>query len=201
VSIVLKTPPALEPISLAEAKAHLRVDLADDDSYLSALIQAARATIEAWEWRSHITQIWELRLDAFPTGSAPIYCPRPPLQSVTSPIEYIDADGLTQSLLAPSYQVDAKSEPGRIKPAYGLVWPSTRPTIVNAVTVTYIAGYGATAASVPARTRHAIKLLLGLWYEQRVPVVTGTISTVIPDTIEALLMPVHSPRVLEPIGN
>jgi len=199
-SIVLKTPPALEPITLAEAKAHLRVDASDEDNYIAALIQAARATIEAWEWRSHITQTWELRLDAFPSGSWPIYVPRPPLQSVTSPIAYIDANGVAQSLLAAKYDVDSKSEPGRIKPIYGEVWPTTRPGILNAVTVTYVAGYGAAAASVPARTKHAIKLLVGLWYEQREPIVTGTISTRIPDTIEALLLPVHSWRVLEGVA-
>jgi uncharacterized phiE125 gp8 family phage protein len=200
-SLMLKTAPALEPITLVEAKRHLRVDLdfLDDDQYISALISAARATVEAWEWRSHVNQVWELRLDAFPASAQPIYCPRPPLQSVGS-IQYVDADGVTQTLSVDDYVVDPKSEPGRIMPAYGEVWPTTRPTTMNAVTITYTAGYGPDAQNVPVRTKHAIKLLLGLWYENREPVVTGTIATRIPETIEALLLPVHSVNVLQAVG-
>ena len=196
-SIVLKTPPALEPITLAEAKAHLRVDVdfLDEDGYISGLIQAARATIEALEWRSHITQTWELRLDGFPGGNGSIYLPRPPLQLISS-IQRLDANGAAQTVAPADYQVDAQSEPGRVQPAYGKIWPASRASTVNAVIVTYIAGYGSQAGNVPARTKHAIKLLVGQWFENREWIVAGVTAARIPETIEALLLPVHSGRVL-----
>ncbi len=142
--------PAVEPVTLAEAKLHLRVDHSDEDALISSLISAARRYAETFTGRQIITATWELTLDAFPWIIEP---PHPLLQSITS-IVYVDVDGVSQTLDASIYQVDITSTPGRVKPAFGEVWPGTRSQF-NAVTVTYVAGYGtvqATAVTVDAGT-------------------------------------------------
>lgn len=191
-SIRITSQPSIEPVSRDEAKTHVRYEDSDCDDEIELLVQAARQQIEQWEWRSHITQTIELTLDLFPSDV--IYVPRPPLQSVTQ-IQYVDSDGETQTLDAADYQVDTASEPGRIKPAYGEAWPSTRDQLA-AVTVTYKAGYGDDAADVPERTKHAIKLLLGHLWRNREAVGAGRLTEV-PLTIGALLSPCHDERVLE----
>ena len=159
-SAKLKTPPVNEPMTLQEAKDHLRVDLADDDSYIDVLVKAARREAEEFMERALITQTWELFLDFFPKASnAPILIPRPPLLSITS-IKYIDGDGAEQTLPAGDYKVDAASAPARIFPAFEKSWPTTR-VEVNAVTIEFQAGYGPNAQDVPENIVHALKLIIG----------------------------------------
>lgn len=196
-ALELSSGPAVEPVSLAEAKVHLRYDSSDQDDYLTTLIQVARETIERWEWRAHITQTWLLKLDGFPSGgTSPIYLPRPPVQSITS-IAYVDADGDSQTWAAANYQVDTAREPGRVLPVYGKVWPTTQPQTTPAVTVTYVAGYGDAASDVPEQTKHAIKLMLAHVWRNPELVVMGTIVTAIPMAVDALLRRCHDARVLE----
>src|SRR5262245_61367182 len=90
----LLTPPDTPPVSLDEAKAHLRVDHTDDDNYITALIAAATTYLDGWNGvlgRAMITQEWELVLDAFPCGDA-IEIPLGPLQDV-SRVAYDDSAG------------------------------------------------------------------------------------------------------------
>src|SRR5688500_11691380 len=108
-------PPGTEPVTLDEAKAHLRVTTADDNTLITALIAAARQLVEDFTNRSLITQTWEWRLDAFPSWT--LCVPQAPLVSVTS-IQYVDPSGVTQVLANTEYLVDAQSQPGRITPAY-----------------------------------------------------------------------------------
>lgn len=116
------------------------------DPVLNLLIASTRRTAEQLTGRALVTQTWDLFLDAFPCSGKPIIVPKPTLQSVTS-ITYTDTAGDAQVLATDQYAVDIKSEPGRIMPAYGVTWPSTR-DVMNAVTVRFVAGYGA-AAAVP----------------------------------------------------
>lgn len=174
---IIVTPPADEPISLAEAKQHLRVEHTEDDALIEALIIAAREHAETVTGRAFVTQTAECSLDCFPCV---ITLPLPRLQQVES-ITYLDDAGTTQ-ILAPSvYRVDAKSEPGRIMPDYGQSWPTTRP-VMNAVTVRFVAGYGGPEA-VPEKLRSAMKLIIARWYENR----TGA-QTEIPGGASALLL-------------
>jgi uncharacterized phiE125 gp8 family phage protein len=179
--------PAEEPVTLAEAKAHLRVDDTTEDAYISALITAARVHAESHTERQFITATYQLRLDEFPRRCSDIVrLPRPLLIAVSA-IAYTDEDGVAQTLDPSLYQVDAASLPGRVMPAYGAVWPTTQ-EILNAVTITFTAGYGA-AAAVPLPIKHAIKLLASHWFENREPVVVGTITSEVPMTVKALLGP------------
>lgn len=187
-ALSLVTAPATEPITVAEAKLHLRVDGADEDLLIQSLIAAARAYAEAFTHRALITQTWDLKLGAFPCGD--IWLPKPPVSSVTS-ISYVDANGDTQTWASSNYTADLPSGPearmGRITPAYSVSYPTTR-DVVNAVTVRFVCGYGA-ASAVPDAIRHAMRMMVAHWYEQREPVNIGNITTVLPMTVESLLWP------------
>jgi hypothetical protein len=198
----LVTPPAEEPVSLAEAKLHLRVEISDDDALISALIKAARSKCETEQGRAYVAQTRDLYLDYFPwfgpglpygvpvlevAGANPtspfglggiIMIPRPPLLSVTS-ITYTDPSGTLQTLDPSHYEVSAGT-PGRVAPVPGLAWPSARVQL-DAVKVRYTCGW-ATADDVPDSIKVAIKLLLTHLYENR-----GDTNEELPGAVKALL--------------
>jgi len=181
-SLKLVTAPADEPVTLIEAKDHLRVDGSDDDALISVLITAASKWAEEYTGRQFVTATWDWFLDGFcPSFSAPL----PPLQSVTS-IKYLDTAGAEQTLDSATYRVDAVSEPGRIALDYGKTWPSTY-SVINAVTVRFVSGYGA-AAAVPEPIRQAMLILIGELYEQRQESVPASVGAV-PFGVRALLTP------------
>lgn len=165
-SLKLITAPASEPIALAEAKAHLRVDVSDDDALISALIVAARQGAEHITGRALMPQTWELALDGF---KSEIYLQKPPLVSVTS-VTYVDTAGVVQTLGSSAYIVDDYSAPARMAPSYGSCWPTTR-LQANAVTIRYDAGY-ANAAAVPQQIKQWMLLQVGAMYENRSSVET-----------------------------
>lgn len=156
------------------------------DPLLAALLTAARLNLEGrdgWLNRAFVTQTWELMLDRFPLGA--IEVPLPPLQSVTS-LKYLDTAGVEQTLATDKYRVDVASVPARITPAYAAIWPSTY-AVMNAVTVRFVAGYGA-AAAVPEGIKVGIKALTAHFYEHREPVGGPPLSK-IPLHVESLLAP------------
>lgn len=164
----ITTEPTVEPVTLAEAKLHLRgVDHSDEDNLITSLIKAARQWCEEYQNRAYITQTITWKLDRFPRE---FIVPRPKLQSVTS-IKYIDADGSEQTLDSSYYNVDIYSEPARIALAYGQSWPLLRGDI-NSVEVIFVAGYGDAANDVPDKTKAAMKLLIAHLYEHREDVST-----------------------------
>lgn len=179
-----------EPISLAEAKAHLRVTHAAEDALIAALITAARQACEGEVNRSLVTQTWEKTLDLFPDA---IELPNPPVQAIAG-VQYVDATSmLTTTLSSASYTLDNKSEPGWLVPAYGYDWP-TPLDVINAVTVTYLTGYG-DASAVPEVLKAWIKLHLGNLYANRESLVLG--ATVAPLSFAAgLLDPYRLPQVV-----
>lgn len=184
--IKLITGPAIEPVSLPEAKLHLRVDIADDDTMIEAQIKAARRWAESVAWRAFITQTWELTLNAFP-GVTYIQLPRPPLQSVTSVKYTVDA-GTEYTYASSNYIVDTDNEPGKIVLKSTSTWPSDDLYPVNGVRIRFVAGYGADAENVPEHFRQAILMLLGHWYENREQVVvSGAVPKEVPLGVEALL--------------
>ena len=176
---------AAEILSTAEAKTHLRVEGPDEDTYIAALVKAARMSIEEWTSRATTNQTWVMKLDEFP-GEDLIRLPRPPLSSVTS-VAYVDTAGASQTFSSANYTVVTADTPGRIQLVYDADWPATRAQ-PGAVTITYVAGYGAAASTVPAPMVHAAKLVLGDLYGLRESSIVGTIRTDNP-TVDALLAP------------
>lgn len=183
----LVTAPAEEPLSLSDAKAHLRLEHDDDDTLVGLLIQGARQYLERALGRSLVTQTWDLTLDDFYAGSPGgevILLPGGPVQSVTS-ITYYDSQGTSTVLSSSLYLVDTSCEPARISPSVGGVWPGTQ-SRMGAVVVRYVVGFGA-ASAVPQDIKAILRLLVGHWYENREGVVTGTISTTVGYAIDALI--------------
>jgi uncharacterized phiE125 gp8 family phage protein len=156
-----------------------------DDAYLTALIIAARKYCEGFQNRAFITQSWELSLDDF--SADVIELPKGNLQSITS-IVYTDSANVATTLAATEYTSSTRGILGRLCPAYNKTWPSFTPCPLDSVVITYVCGYGATAASVPETTKQAIYLLVSHWYEQREIVSTAmNISKEIEFTLSALL--------------
>lgn len=196
----LTTQPAVEPVTLDEVRAHLRIDSTDEDLLLETMIQAARQQAETITRRALVTQTWTMALDKFPSpemsissanwygpqwGTSPgplstyvpdgksgyeIFLPLPPLQSVAS-IKYVDTDGVQQTLDPSKYKVDKIGEPARIVPAFGAMWPATRNEI-NAVEVTFTAGFG-DPADVPAAIKSWMFMRIGALYENREEIIVG----------------------------
>lgn len=193
--LVLVTPPALEPVTLAEARVQCRSH-PDDDDLLTELIVVAREAAEAFVGRALILRTYDLKTDGFPSEWS---LPMAPAASVSS-ITYVDIDGTTQTLAADQYATllaggTPGCDAGRIVPAYGVVWPATRGT-PESVTVRFVAGYGAAAANVPSVFRHAIKVMVEDLYEERGSYVTGTIVTALPTAAQRLLAPYRTALTL-----
>lgn len=177
-SLTLITPPAAEPVTLSEAKAHLKVDTTADDALITSLVTAARARAEWHTGRAFVTQSWTLWLDGWPQNGL-IEIPLPPLQSVTQ-VKLYALDG-TPSVLDPSaYQLDAASAPARLlrksEPAANL-------RAVNAVEIAFTAGYGA-ASAVPQPVKQAILQIVADLYTNR-----GDEADIVSSAAQTLLAP------------
>ncbi len=176
------TPPSSEPVTLSEAKAHLRVSINDDDALIGNLITAARVMCEEFTARALITQGWRLWLDNFPgdttawwdgmregintrlTVKRYIHIPRAPLQSISAVTVYADDDSTT--IFSPSlYFVDTAGEPGRLALRNNASWPISQ-RMSNGISIDFTAGYG-NASAVPQALKQGMLVHIGQLYEHR----------------------------------
>ena len=162
--------PAIEPLSLADAKNYLRVEVSEDDDLINDLIVAARIECEHRTGRSFILQKWRLTLDSL-GGSAlsfggftPLQLPRSPLISIES-INFVGQNG-QNTVLDLDNLVIAPGTPGLIAPRYGNFWPFTLPQI-SSVAIEYTAGFGPTPSDIPKNIIQAIRILTAHYYENR----------------------------------
>jgi len=153
--------PAEEPVTLLETKSFMKIrdSMTEADPDISRLIEAARDQYEQDTRIQLVDATYTLKLNRFPAGPGTIELPRPPLSSVTS-IQYVDENGTTQTLSALLYQTDTDRWPGRVVPdADEITWPLTKIGEINAVTITFVAGYGE-ASDVPERHKREIKMMV-----------------------------------------
>lgn len=184
----LTTTGSFEPLTTAELKAHLRVEHATDDALIASLGAAARSYCELRT--NHVLTARTVALEAsgFPEWPHDIVLPIGPVTAITA-VSYINEAGTVVTMTVNTdYRSDATVNPARIRlplTAGTAEWPATY-AASDAVRVTATAGY-ANAAAVPEVAKHAIRLLVGHWYENREAVVTGTISSDVGFTVDALL--------------
>ncbi|MCH9806763.1 MAG: head-tail connector protein [Alphaproteobacteria bacterium] len=190
-SLQMTSGPAIEPITLAEAKAHLRVDGTEEDQLISSLILTSRLHIEAALGLALITQAWKLLLDKWPK-TAEVRIRLRPLQSV-SEVKVYDTDGQAAIVPPEHYISDTTGNPGRLVPArQGWPQPGRR---ANGIEIAFTAGYGDAETDVPAPIRQALLLLVAHWYEHRDPVEIGTPGVAIPAAVSRLLKPYRLARL------
>lgn len=155
--------PTSEPLNLDEVKEQCGIRGDDLNTWFGNAIVAAREKAEADSGLQLITATWTLTLDYnFPLGE--ILLDKPPIGSVSS-VQYVDENGTTQTWAASKYTVSKGHVKTRIVPAWSETWPTTR-LVVDAVTVTFTAGYG-TATAVPEILKHGMRLLVGHWFDNR----------------------------------
>lgn len=179
------TEPTVEPVSLSEAKSHLRVDsdFDQDDQYILSLISAARHHVETVCDRTLIRSQWQMKIDAFPGWD--IELPRPPIATGSIVVTYVPSDRIYQPVSFTNFREDRDSTPPAIRPQWNGYWPTCRGA-ENDVTITYWAGYGESGKSVPTPARHAALMLIGHWYANREAVTQGSMNPV-PMAVETLL--------------
>lgn len=176
------TAPATSPVTLAEAKDHVRSDIPEHDDRIQRAIDAATADIDGPNGIgiAMISQQWKVAYDGFPSA---IRLPIGPVISVDE-IAYTDPDGVSQTVA--SFQSDLISSPARLMPDFNTSWPQTR-NVLNAVEVTFTAGFGATEADVPSDLRAAVLLLVGHYFENAEAVVVGSSVTNLPMGVSSIL--------------
>lgn len=185
-SLEVTAAPATEPVTVASAKLHCRVDWADEDTLFDVWVPAARKLAEDYGRRRFVTQTLRLTQGGWYTGPAEwpdgiagvartgilaadlsraIRLPVEPVQSVSA-VQYYATDGTLTTVDAADYQTWLAHSPPLVLPAPGESWPDMESGRVGAVRVTFVAGYGV-AAAVPADAKAAILLTVGYWYRNR----------------------------------
>ena len=189
---VLLSGPAVEPITLAEAKAQLRVDVSAEDTLIQSLIMASRLHIEAALDLALITQTWRHKRDFWPRSTA-LNMPTRPIQAVTS-VTVFAGDNSGQAIDVDAFVLDGAANPAR------LVWrgagaPPIPGRAANGIEIDFVAGFGNAASDVPQTIRQALLLLVAHWYENREPVEIGATATPIPPAVSELLSPYRRRQV------
>lgn len=181
---------SVEPVTLAQAQLHLRLDLEagqhPDDSLVSALITVARQDAENYTGLALTQQTFVAYFDEFPTDDLDLGIW--PVRSITS-VQYVDIDGNTQTFSSTGYRLDPNEKPAVLQ--YVDAWPQTKAQN-NAVTVTFVAGYAAgspTRWNLPKPIYQAMLMMIGHLYENRESVNVGNMVTAYPLGMMHLLTP------------
>lgn len=205
-SLILTSGPALEPVTLAEAKAHLRVDGTAEDALIQSLIVTSRLHVEAALGLALVTQSWTWLVDRWPrpamrrgqvTGPQPasdlrLNLPLRPVQAIAH-VKLWREDGTSESLDLSRFYLDGMATPARLVWLGGALPSPGR--LANGIEIAFTAGFGAAAAAVPATIRHALLLLVAHWYEHREPVEIGSGLVAVPPMVSELLQPYRRRRL------
>lgn len=161
---ILTAPPAAEPVSLAEAKAHLRLTHGDEDGTLLRLIAAARRLVEIRTGLALIRQGWSQFRDAWPDDGVALLRPGPAI--AVEEVRVYGEDDVAAVIEPAHYVVDFASRPARLVLRGSRFWPRPgRPA--NGIEIRFLAGFGDAGADVPAELREAVLGLLAHAYANR----------------------------------
>ena len=178
------------PVTMTEAKLHLRIVDDGEDELVNALTNAAQDKVEGDTGLVLRARSVSIAFDDWGGNCLPLW--RGPVSSVTS-IVYDDANGAQQTLAADQYRLRDYFGAKAIVPAYGVSWPELE-NVSGCVRVTYIAGY-ANNYAVPPALRQAALLLIGHWYENREAVNVGNITSLLPMAYDSLITHYRVKRV------
>ena len=183
---VITAAPQIEPVTLAEARTHLRIDDDNtaDDALIAVLIAAAREQCEHETGRRLITQTREMVLDAFPCSgeSIRLHADCFKAQAIES-ITYLDTGGVWQTVDSATYALDPHSLPGYAFPADGAAWPADVADSANAVRIKVVCGYGSATTDVPQALRQWMLMQIGAMYVQRETFAVGASVAELPTRI------------------
>ncbi len=160
-TLIRTVEPSAEPVTLAEAKAHLRLDHSSEDGLLSGLIRAAREEIERTAGLALIGQSLRLALDEWPRHGT-VTIPVHPVRAILSVTAY-GPQGEVSLVDPSSYQADTVSRPARV--FFREAPPALR--TMNGIEIDFTAGFGEAGTDVPDLLRRAMLLLVAHWYEFR----------------------------------
>lgn len=152
---------ATEPVTTANAKSHLQVTHADQDTLIAAYVSAAREFAEHYTGRAFAPQTLEMALDCFPSDDETILLDMPPVASITH-IKYTDTAGTEQTLSSAYYSLNLYGDERKVALTYGNSWPLTQ-DIPNAVRIRYVTGY----TTLPKSPYAGLLLLIGHLFENR----------------------------------
>ena len=179
---ILIAGPAVEPVSLAEAKAWLRVDIDAEDAVISTLITSARLVLEACTRLLFVEQTWKILYDSWPEGRQ-IHIPLAPFISLDALTTY-DSAGDPVAVPPADYRLDPAPIGARI---LFKAMPPQPGMDAAGIELRIKAGFGAAAADVPAPLRQALMMLVARWFENRGDVAMD--AATLPDGIASLVMP------------
>lgn len=152
-----------EPVTITEAKSHLRYESGEEDAAIRRAISSARQVVSITTGLILGNSTWAYTAERFPSEDF-IDLTTSPVQSITS-VEYIDNDGATQTFASSKYDLDTGAKPSLIRLNYNETWPTAR-SVYNAVIVTFVAGY-ATSSAVPASLKQAVLYWVSQFFERR----------------------------------
>ena len=185
----LTTPPGAEPLTLAEVKAHLRLDGDEEDVLLSSLIKTAREHLERETGLCLIAQNWRLYLDRWPRDGV-IRILKSPVQEIQK-ITVYDAQGAASEVLLEDHLLDGKGRPARL-------WLRERPEpgrSANGIEIDFSAGFGETGADVPDTLKRAMSIHIGHMFVFRGAISPAQQPAGIPDGYERLIAPFRMRRL------
>jgi uncharacterized phiE125 gp8 family phage protein len=179
---LLLAPPSVEPLSLAEAKAFLRIETAEDDPLIAAFISAARLHVETQTGLALVTQSWRMVLDCWPANGRIAVRPAP-LQALGA-ARVFDFDGEVRAVDGQAFVSDLSTSTLSFMP-----WALPMPTRIAAgIELDFTAGFGDAASHVPEPLRQALRILVAHWHENRA-IVAGAEVVPVPSNAAALIAP------------
>lgn len=165
-------------LGLEAIKNHLRhaIDVEEEDSLILAYVDAAWEYCQQYTWRTFLETTYQLSLphwfaqdDTCGLSQRRIVLPKPPVIHGSSiVVAYTDSEGESQTMAATEYVVDWTADLVTVRPAVNACWPELDDR-EDAVKITYTAGYGDEPDDMPRLLLHAVKLLVGMYFETREP--------------------------------